>query len=689
MSDNENVTSSRGESAKSGVANSTPFAQNRKVFLLSSETSKKLYRLHKERLVIGSVESADVRLTGDGIAPIHAVLEMNHDSNTGSYSPTIYDLASDSGIFINDTKVVTHLLKDGDLIQIGRHKLRFGLEDLARMSTPTKSEESEGRQLFMNPEEDFSPLLLQENYEIQQIFDYSPTTKSALQVVMSWMDTVLDVEHFVDQPVITIGSTPDCDFGIPPTLSSIKFPLVTQTQGGYILTLDPKMRGVVQRKGELKPLDELRGIAGDYGQTVGLEKGDFAKIAIDDMDFYLSFTVAPPRLKPSKMLERDPLLVKIFMTSLILTAVTVTGLMNAHVPQTIDAEQIPDRLATILYQPEKYAYEQDRSKVVDVAETKPKEQTKPKETAVAHLDIHPNPDAATKPVPHEMNVAPQKEMHKGSKNSKNGKGSANAQNSAKEGQGARANGTEGKRGSKTAKTSGKAQTAANRPSPNGGTGAGAGASQVPDEGNVDVLKGATSQIENILGNSAAALGKGGEKLKGFGGFSTAGNGGLALEGSGKGGGGDANTTLGGLGKTGRGGGRVGTGLGAAGSGSGIVGGQSRMVIRSGGPEEAVVMGSIDADAVEAALLAHKDEFRLCYEREINAENPNIAGRVGTTFVIASSGRVTQAGIESTTLNNANTERCIIQVLKRIDFPIPRGAGTVQVTYPFKFTPVGH
>jgi hypothetical protein len=63
--------------------------------------------------------------------------------------------------------------------------------------------------------------------------------------------------------------------------------------------------------------------------------------------------------------------------------------------------------------------------------------------------------------------------------------------------------------------------------------------------------------------------------------------------------------------------------------------------------------------------------------------------VGTNFVIGSSGRVTHAGIESSTLNNANTERCIIQVLKRIDFPIPRGAGVVQVTYPFKFTPVGH
>ena len=100
------------------------------------------------------------------------------------------------------------------------------------------------------------------------------------------------------------------------------------------------------------------------------------------------------------------------------------------------------------------------------------------------------------------------------------------------------------------------------------------------------------------------------------------------------------------------------------------------------------MGAIDADAVEAALLAHKDEFRLCYEREINAENPKLAGRVGTTFVIGSSGRVTQAGVESSSLKNANVERCVLAVIKRIDFPVPRGGGIVQVNYPFKFNSPG-
>lgn len=209
-------------------------------------------------------------------------------------------------------------------------------------------------------------------------------------------------------------------------------------------------------------------------------------------------------------------------------------------------------------------------------------------------------------------------------------------------------------------------------------------SQVADQGNVDLLKGAVSQIENILGASSEKLGKSGSKLKGFGGFDTQGNGGLALSGNAAGGGGDA-AGLGGLGKQGRGGGRVGTGLGAAGSGSGIVGGRSRVELRKGGPEETVVMGAIDASAIEAALLAHKDEFRNCYEREINAENPNQSGRVGTSFTIGASGRVMDAGVVSSTLKNANTERCILNVIRRIQFPIPRGAGLVEVKYPFKFS----
>src|SRR6185312_7159732 len=99
------------------------------------------------------------------------------------------------------------------------------------------------------------------------------------------------------------------------------------------------------------------------------------------------------------------------------------------------------------------------------------------------------------------------------------------------------------------------------------------------------------------------------------------------------------------------------------NGTGIVGAQVHVAIRSDAPEETVVMGSIDRNAIAEAIYAHKDEFRLCYEREINAETPNLAGLVGTSFVIGASGRVDRAGIESSSLRNTNAERCILTVLK--------------------------
>jgi hypothetical protein len=400
-----------------------------------------------------------------------------------------------------------------------------------------------------------------------------------------------------------------------------------------------------------------------------------------------------------RLMERDPLFLKIVLSSAVMSAAVIGTLANVSVPQNLEAEKIPDRLATILYQPEKYApkpkvYEQPvrhaTEPVKEVVKKEPPKQPEPQKTVKVEIQPHMK---EPKPVPKEMvHADPNKTISKATPvkvtQVKPG-GPAHSQSEAKEGEGAKAKGTAGSRGSQKAAPGATHQDLASRPSPNGGKGRGEGASQVQDEGNVDFLKSATGKIENILGNAGANLGKGGEKLKGFGGFTTQGNGGLALEGGGTGGGGNADTLTGGLGNKGRGGGRVGTGMGAAGSGNGIIGGKTRVAIRTGGPEEAVVMGAIDADAVEAALLAHRDEFRLCYEKEINAENPGLAGRVGTTFVIGSTGRVNQAGIESTTLKNANTERCILAVIKRIDFPIPRGAGLVQVSYPFKFNPVGH
>ena len=657
---------------------------------IQAETQK-LFRFNKSRVVVGSVVSSDVRLAGSGISPIHAVIEIARNRDSGIEEATIYDLASESGVFVNEKPAVTQVLKPGDQIVIGWYQFRFGIEDSATM-TDAVSALREGRKLFVNPVEDFSSLMLEDERDVKEIFDYRPTAKPALEVVMSWSDTILEVEHFVREKTVTIGQTRRSDFGIPPLLSMRAYAIISRVGRSFVLNLDPQMKGVIQKAGRLQDFDQIRQerAATNPGGPIQIpiEKDEFAKVTLGEIDFYLSYTAAPPRLKRNATLEPDPLFYKIFGTSMVLTALIVSALMSAHMPETLEPEEVPDRIATILYQPEKYPEAPKAAEPIshEAAVTPPTPKVEPKPQPTTKVAITPH-EHLNKPAPKFMDTAHETPKKHGRPTKVAQNGGAHSEHQAKEGQGAKAKGNEGTRGQKNAAPSKAHQDLAARPSPEAGKGSGGAPSQVPDIGNMEALKGATSTFENLLGASGQKLGKAGERLKGFGGFTSQGDGGLALSGNGKGGGGDA-AALGGLGKNGRGGGRVGTGMGAAGNGSGIAGGQSRVVIQSGGPEETVVMGAIDADAVEAALLAHRDEFRLCYEREINAEQPKISGRVGTNFVIGSSGKVGQAGIESSTLGSPNVERCILSVIKRIQFPIPRGGGVVQVSYPFKFNAVG-
>jgi len=664
------------------------------------------WRVHKNRVVIGAVDTADIRLKSEGVSPIHAVIEMSVDGQ----GATLFDLASDTGVTLNGKKAITEFLKSGDEIGIAGTRFRVTLEDPLAVKTPftTRLESrssQQGRRLTVESRDALRAELLGADIEtgpVETIFDHSTTRKLALEVVLSWRSSILEIKHFLEDREVRIGSSLKNDFGIPSLLTADPHPFAVLNGDQVVLRIDSKMSGIVKRNGKLERIEDLRNSGAlTAGGDLVFGKDDFARITIATrkpdapLSFYINRTSAPPRLKRGRVLAADPLYFRIITASLALSAITLFSLSKMSVPETIQAEQIPERLATLLYQPEKFSVKpKTRAEIAQtVQKTLEKEmKTPPKTEPQVKITLTPNPNATPKAVPSTFVAQPQPQTEQKPSEAKSAPaqkagGQARAQNQAKEGEGARAKGKEGTRGSTKAKATGTPQNQATRASAEGGEGRGKGNSQVPGFGNVDLLAGAENKIVNLFGNSGANLGKGGDTVKGFGGFTTVGRDGQALSGSGSGGGGTADTLAGGLGKTGVGGGRVGTGFGAAGTGNGIVGGKTRVSIRSGGPEEAVVMGSIDASAVEAALLAHRDEFRLCYEREINAENPSMQGRVSTSFVIGSSGAVNQAGVKSTTLKNVNVERCILSVIKRIAFPIPRGAGTVEVSYPFKFSPV--
>ncbi|MCM0606130.1 MAG: AgmX/PglI C-terminal domain-containing protein [Xanthomonadaceae bacterium] len=634
------------------------------VFRVTTPEGQKTFRIHKERIILGSLGSADIRVASEKVSPIHAIIEW---SESGA---VLFDLASDSGTRVNGEPAITRNLVNGDKILIENVEIVYSREELQSLIPKFQPKAAGERKLFRESEEVLTPLILENEAEIEDIFEYPPRGERALEVVMSWMGVILNIEHFIKEKEVVLGSAP---FVAPHNVK-----LVTRSGNDYFLQLDPLMTGVLQRRGELTKLD----VVSQSGSQVPFKSGDFAKIKVGEIAYYISFCEAPPHIKRKQWVERDPFFYRTLVTSLLVSGALIVTMMKVQISPDITAEEVPERIATILYQPEKF---KAPPRIIEPSERKvPKEPEaklpKPKPKRI-EIDLKPKNVDEKKPMPKEINVGQKTEQAKP-------KAQPKQKNKAKEGEGAKAKGKEGQRGKPNAAKGETAQTKAFRPSPMAGTGTGGGNSQAkPEEGNVDLLSGSGARIDNILGNAAEKIGKSGSRLTGFGGFDTQGNGGLGAAGIGKGGGGTA-SSLGGLGNKGIGGGRVGTGAGAAGNGTGLVGGKSRVNIRSGGPEETVVMGAMDYDAINAAILAHRDEFRLCYERELNAENPDLGGRVSTNFVIGSTGRVSTAAVLSSSLKNANAERCILEVIKRIDFPKPNGGGEVSVNYPFRYSAGG-
>ena len=512
---------------------------------------------------------------------------------------------------------------------------------------------------------DMGPLLLVDEEDVVPIFQTRSDQEKALEVVLSWRRTILDVQHYLDQEKVVIGSLAGADFAIPALLESDRFSFLERDSSGvYHLNLDRRMKGVVQRNGRLEKLDELR--AGrDGAVSIPLKQGDFAKIQLGDLTFYLSYSACPPELLKRKVAAADPVFKRSLGTSLGLTAVLLLAIFKMSVPKSIQTEELPERIATILYQPEKFSG-------FTPPAPEPEKQVPP---AVTKLDLKPGAPKNRPLVQPKAALAQQKPAIGGRPMS---------QQRAKEGEGKRAEGREGSRGSKTSKIAGAPQNQAQ----------GKGSSQIEGLGNIDFLKGAGGQVQNLLAGASRKMGTGAQRPSGFGSFTTQGNGGLALSGTGKGGGGTAATTLAGLSDKGTGGGRVGTGWGAAGDGSGVVGGRVKIVGQPDGTDDGVTMGVIDQSAVEAAIQAHRDEIRHCYEKEHNTQArgglfpPRLAGRVSVSFTIGSLGRVSQTGIASTTLKSDPIEQCVLNVFRRIEFPIPRGGGVVEATYPFHFTGIG-
>ncbi len=607
---------------------------------------KQFFHSSKTRLVIGSVESADVRIEGTQVAPIHALIEVGFAEELAHCTLRVVDLASPFGVSLNGVRVLNEEIRSGDSVRIGDATLKFNF---------TRSQESEPL-----PEK---ALLLIDRRTVETIFDYQPSTLEALEVVYSFNGSIFEVKHFTRESEVVLSSDGNGDFTIPPVLVSGRTMKLLQKQGGqWVLNLDGSMGGVLYQKGRLTSIEELR--KGQSQRSLVLGSGDFVKLQLGALTWYISQTVAPPAIKKQSPFSPDPFLIRSFLISLPISIMMIfgMGIVSMRLEDPIVAEPPPPPAPppgfVMTYPPE-----------MPMPPAPPV--TKPSPEAIKNQEI--DLSKPQKPVPTQTGRVGKKSQPK-----------KPLRSNPKEGEGARLKGAEGSRGVKNAPRTKTPIDQAFRPSAETGSGRGGMKSQTQDQANVQMMKSALDSALDAIGGSGIKIGDAGNSMKGVGVIDSRGAGGRLIQGAGKGGGGTADQLLGGAGKKGMGAGRSGTGKATDGKAGGIISGGELGPLSKGDPE-AVIVGAVDPSAIEQAIQAHANEFRYCYERELNAGNPGLSGKIFTTFVIGPSGLANQTAIKSSTVKNAMVEKCVLQVIRRItEFPKPAGGASVTVTFPFTY-----
>ena len=92
-------------------------------------------------------------------------------------------------------------------------------------------------------------------------------------------------------------------------------------------------------------------------------------------------------------------------------------------------------------------------------------------------------------------------------------------------------------------------------------------------------------------------------------------------------------------------------------------------------------GDLDKAIIRRYIKRNIQKIQYCYEKNL-LEKPGLAGSVMVEFDIGKDGKV----VSSKGSGLDKVDDCVADVIKGIEFPEPKGGGTVRVNYPFLFKP---
>ena len=638
----------------------------------------------KGRLLIGRTESCDLIVNSDSISAVHAVVEIFDDK------AVIYDMNSTNGTFVNDEKIIVKEIHRGDFFRLAEIEFEFDLYNPADSLPPVldtlepaageasvkqelpKSLPKKAPQvsdqiapavvypLASDPKAEFSEYIFEDKDDLYPIFKYE-TAKQAVEVIIIFKDQIFSVDYLPE------GKTTYFIMGILANNKDLEFPYLGKNEKFPFVDVHGSQATVHTLPGfEVLHLSDKKKDTGHVGMSVELTGQDLVRFQKDSLQIFVRNVQAPPQILSAPILKRDPEFRKylaLFMFLVFLVTLSF-NLIETPVDEKKD-ELAPERLATILY---KEQLTVSKNKSVAKTENAPKVVQKspknvqvkkdvPKEVQpdIKKPDIVETKDQTKKPDPGSKTAKEKKIVKQGTEPVKDA------------GKMAKPLATTNKVSNSSALASAKSPMAF---SPTNSKAI----------GHVEVYKSA-----DFASSVSSLVSKGGSVS------------GIQARGASGGGGGDFTGAATGV-STGSGnikaagiatnqGSLVGATTGELGTSKGSEGLSAKKAIYTAGiPSETVVLGSMDPDIIRRILLEHLPQFRYCYQKELEKSGAEMSGAIKLNFTIGASGHVSQAGVDGSSSLPSDVKRCVVGVLRGINFPEPAGGGTVEVKQPMNFYP---
>lgn len=625
------------------------------------------------QIVIGRNSDLQMPLDGEGVSPIHAVID---ERDSGYY---ISDLGSKSGTYKNGQKIFDEPLQSGDELQFGPYKIEFfvGVPKPTRapqqpvsvtplekpdMPPPSKVVAEPPPPAVVEP----PPVVKKAepvaevprkggaNAPIQKKPEPTasstqmtnalterlrPSRGTVVEIVVAWGDRVIATHHFSDKCEVTIGSDESNTIVVP--LLGVASPkhtlLKIETSARVCITNE--MTGEYFKGEEHISFADFkrrnRMFAVENGYEFDLVQDEMVRIHLHSglLSIYVRFVSETPAPIMAPVLDMTASESTAVLLSFVIAA--IFGLyMMIYSPKPPEEEKIeePLRKATITFNaPKKRIVEvakveevPQQKKIVKVEMNKERSTTKP----------NPGRAAELRPSPKNKKTSVVSSTIKQGGTVKTGKPAANAQSETRD-----------------VSKMGLLSTF-------GGKGA------------QSQLTKAYSGTGELLGDAAKATGytgsnedRAGESLGG------------RLKNVGAGGKGSATYGIGGVGTQGK-------GTGTFGAGTGGIGKRGRVDLNIG-ESEAEFTGSIDREAIRRVIRENKKLFENCYNQALR-KNSDAYGKVEVKWHIVERGRATNSVVKTNTVGDKAMGDCVARVIRGLTFPEPPPDQIAEVTYPFVF-----